>query len=60
MAALDRKLKNGEQCLSRVEAACESFCRLACGFMPRGWKRRETGGTAEPAAGGASANPASA
>jgi AcrR family transcriptional regulator len=60
MAALDRRLKNGEQCLSRVEAACESFCRLACGFMPRGWKRRETGGTAEPAAGRASANPASA
>jgi hypothetical protein len=60
MAALDRRLKNGEEWLARVETACASFCRLACGFMPRGWKRRESGETAEPTAGGASANPAGA
>ena len=41
-------------------SACESFCRFACGFMPRGWKRRERGEATEPAAGGASANPAGA
>ncbi|MFZ1071029.1 MAG: hypothetical protein WAN73_10425, partial [Methyloceanibacter sp.] len=60
MAALDRRLKNGEEWLARAESACESFCHFACGFMPRGWKRRERGEAAEPAAGGASVNPASA
>jgi ubiquinone biosynthesis protein COQ9 len=61
MAALDRRLKAGEEWLSRVESTCESFCRFACGFMPRGWKRRGAGGTAaEPEAGATSANPASA
>jgi ubiquinone biosynthesis protein COQ9 len=37
MAALDRRLRKGEECLVRVE----DFCRFACGFFPRGWKRRE-------------------
>jgi ubiquinone biosynthesis protein COQ9 len=60
MAALDRRLKNGEEWLARAESACESFYRFACGFMPRGWKRRERGEAAEAAAAGASANPASA
>lgn len=60
MAALDRRLKNGEQWLSSVESACGTLCRLACGFVPRGWKRRESGDSAGQAAGGASANPASA
>jgi ubiquinone biosynthesis protein COQ9 len=61
MAALDRRLKNGEQCLSRIEAACQSLCRLACGLAPRGWKRRESGDTAESTTGaGAAANPAGA
>jgi hypothetical protein len=36
------------------------LCRFACGFMPRGWKRREKGDVAEPAPGSASANPAGA
>ena len=59
MAALDRRLKSGEEWLSRVESTCESLCRFACGFMPRGWTRRDKGDTAaEPAAGAASANPA--
>ena len=61
MAALDRRLKAGEEWLSRVELTCESFCRFACGLMPRGWKRRDAGDkAAEPAAGAASANPAGA
>ncbi len=25
--------------LSGMETACEDFCRFACGFLPRGWKR---------------------
>jgi ubiquinone biosynthesis protein COQ9 len=41
MAALDKRLTKGERWLSGVETACEDFCRLACGFLPRGWKRRE-------------------
>ena len=61
MAALDRRLKAGEEWLLRVESACGSFCRLAYGFMPRGWKRRDSGDTAAgQATGGTSANPASA
>lgn len=61
MAALDRRLKAGEEWLSRVESTCESFCRFACGFVPRGWKRREKSDTAaEPASGATSANPAGA
>jgi ubiquinone biosynthesis protein COQ9 len=60
MAALDRRLKNGEQWLASVETACENFCRFACGFVPRGWKRRESGDTSEKTTGGASTNPASA
>jgi hypothetical protein len=61
MAALDRRLKAGEEWLSRVESTCESFCRFACGFMPRGWKRRATSDTAAAQApGDISANPAGA
>ena len=60
MAALDRRLKNGEYWLASVESACENFCRFACGFVPRGWKRRESGETSEKTTGGASINPAGA
>ena len=62
MAALDRRLKAGEEWLSRVESTCESLCRFACGFMPRGWKRREARDTKQEQApsGTASANPAGA
>jgi ubiquinone biosynthesis protein COQ9 len=61
MAALDRRLKAGEQWLSNIETACESFCRFACGFIPRGWKRRDTGETsAGKTSGGTSANPVGA
>ena len=62
MAALDRRLKAGEEWLSRVESTCESLCRFACGFMPRGWKRREARDTKHEQApsGTASTNPAGA
>jgi AcrR family transcriptional regulator len=45
MAALDQRLAKGERMLTGLETACEDFCRFACGFLPRGWKRR---GAAEP------------
>jgi len=60
MAALDRRLKNGEQWLTSVEAACGSLCRFACGFVPRGWKRRASSEAAAEPTGGGSASPASA
>jgi ubiquinone biosynthesis protein COQ9 len=41
MAALDKRLSRGERWLSGMETACEGFCRFACGFLPRGWKRSE-------------------
>jgi ubiquinone biosynthesis protein COQ9 len=41
MAALDKRLARGERMLSAVEQACEDACRLACAFMPSGWKRRD-------------------
>ncbi len=41
MAALDKRLTGGERMLNRAETACEDFCRFACGFLPRGWKRGE-------------------
>jgi ubiquinone biosynthesis protein COQ9 len=59
MAALDRRLKNGEEWLARVESACGGLCNFACGFVPRGWKRREHGASAETS-GGESASPAGA
>jgi ubiquinone biosynthesis protein COQ9 len=60
MATLDRRLKNGEQWLSSVESACGTLCSLACGFVPRGWKRGKSGDRADQTASGASADPASA
>jgi AcrR family transcriptional regulator len=41
MAALDKRLARGERMLNRAETACSDFCRFACGFLPRGWKRGE-------------------
>jgi len=41
MAALDKRLAKGERLLSGIETSCEDFCRFACGFLPRGWRRRE-------------------
>jgi AcrR family transcriptional regulator len=40
MAALDKRLARGERMLSAVEQACGDACRLACAFMPRGWRDR--------------------
>lgn len=41
MAALDKRLARGERMLSAVEQACADACRLACAFMPPGWRRKE-------------------
>jgi AcrR family transcriptional regulator len=41
MATLDRKLRKGEEWLTRAESICGDLCRIACGFVPRGWGRRE-------------------
>ena len=40
MAALDQRLTKGERLLSNLETTCGNVCRLACGFLPRGWQRR--------------------
>jgi hypothetical protein len=39
MAALDKRLAKGERWLTSAEACCTNLCRIACGFLPRGWKR---------------------
>jgi AcrR family transcriptional regulator len=39
MAALDKRLARGERVLSGLETACADACRVACAFLPRGWKR---------------------
>jgi AcrR family transcriptional regulator len=46
MAALDKRLARGQRMLSAVEQACADVCRLACAFMPRGWRRRDGGAEA--------------
>jgi hypothetical protein len=58
MAALDRKLRRGEEFLAGMESACERFCRFACGLMPRGWMRREGEKEAGETGRNPSANPA--
>lgn len=44
MAALDRNLSNGERMLDRMEKACS----FVCGFLPRGWKRKDRAETQQP------------
>jgi AcrR family transcriptional regulator len=39
MAALDQRLTKGERLLSSLETTCGNVCRIACGLVPRGWKR---------------------
>jgi hypothetical protein len=39
MAALDQRLARGERMLSSLETACADACRIACAFLPRGWRR---------------------
>jgi ubiquinone biosynthesis protein COQ9 len=58
MAALDRRLARGERMLSAVEQACADVCRLACAFMPRGWKRKEAEAPPPPVPPQAGAAPA--
>jgi hypothetical protein len=47
MAALDRRLKRGEDTLASIEGACARVCRIAGGFMPRGWAKRDRDGPGE-------------
>jgi hypothetical protein len=42
MAALDQRLTKGERLLSSLETTCGNVCRLACGVLPRGWKRERS------------------
>jgi AcrR family transcriptional regulator len=46
MAALDKRLARGERMLSAIEQGCADACRLACAFVPPGWRRKS-----EPAEG---------
>jgi hypothetical protein len=48
MAALDRRLTQGEQRLKRAEDVCARLCRIACGLVPRGFGRREKAPEAPP------------
>jgi ubiquinone biosynthesis protein COQ9 len=50
MAVLDRKLRKAERMVAGLESACQDFCRFACGFMPRGWGRREPNEATPPPA----------
>jgi len=54
MAALDKRLGRGERMLSGAENLCTGLCRIACGFLPRGWKS-EAKQAAPPSAGPAPA-----
>jgi ubiquinone biosynthesis protein COQ9 len=56
MAALDKRLGRGERMLSSAENVCTDLCRIACGFLPRGWKG-ETKQPTPPSTGPAPANP---
>jgi hypothetical protein len=48
MAALDRRLTDGERWLARADSICEGLCRFASAFVPR---RRDSGTTTPPPAG---------
>jgi AcrR family transcriptional regulator len=48
MAALDRRLAKGERLQSALEKTCADMCRVACGFLPRGWKRDRAESTPSP------------
>jgi ubiquinone biosynthesis protein COQ9 len=48
MAALDQRLRKGERMLSSLETTCGNVCRIACGFLPRGWQRGRTSAGTQP------------
>ncbi len=48
MAALDRRLTNGERWLARADQVCERLCRFASAFAPR---RKDSGSAPPPNAG---------
>ena len=54
MAALDRRLTDGERWLGRADSVCEGLCRFASVFAPR----RRDSGTATPPAAGPAPSPA--
>jgi len=54
MAALDQRLARGERVMSGIETACADVCRIACGFMPRGWRRGDRAEAGPPSPGPAS------
>jgi ubiquinone biosynthesis protein COQ9 len=60
MAALDRRLSEGEKWMKRAESACADICRFACGLMPRGWKRKDSAEASPPPAPSPEAGPAPA
>ncbi len=49
MAALDQRLTKGERMLSSIETTCGNVCHIACGFLPRGWRRSGRSETPGPA-----------
>ena len=56
--SFDKRLAKGERMLAKAETCCTNFCRFACGFLPRGWKRgdgAETASKPAPEAGAAAA-----
>jgi AcrR family transcriptional regulator len=54
MAALDRRLSEGERWLARADSLCEGLCRVVGAFVPR----RRDSGTATPPPPGAAPSPA--
>jgi hypothetical protein len=54
MAALDKRLARSERVLSGIETACGDVCRIACGFLPRGWRRGDRSEASPPSPGPAS------
>ena len=40
MAALDRALNNGERMLNTMDTTCKTVCRVLCGLVPRGFRRK--------------------
>lgn len=54
MAALNRRLTDGERWLGRADSVCEGLCRFASVFAPR----RRDSGTATPPAAGPAPSPA--
>ena len=55
IAALGKRLGQGQRLLAGIESTCADLCRFACGLMPRGWKHEKTKQETGPGAGPAPA-----